>query len=200
MTSHAVGTRETWLKARLALLEAEKELTRRSDAVTSQRQALPWVPVEKAYRFDTEEGACSLRDFFAGRSQLLIYHFMFGPDYVAGCPSCSAIADGFNGVAVHLVNHDVSLVAEHVRSRRRRGLPRVLDVCAWSGRDLGVCISGLIAHPRVATRRGCGGSAMTNTASRVRDRVAGRALPPDARTNCLSPRRQALANRTSLAD
>jgi predicted dithiol-disulfide oxidoreductase (DUF899 family) len=111
MTSHTVGTRETWLKARLALLEAEKELTRRSDAVASQRQALPWVPVEKAYRFDTEEGTRSLRDLFAGRSQLLVYHFMFGPDYAAGCPSCSAIADGFNGIAVHLAHHDVSLVA-----------------------------------------------------------------------------------------
>jgi predicted dithiol-disulfide oxidoreductase (DUF899 family) len=111
MTSHTVGTRETWLKARLALLEAEKELTRRSDAVAVQRQALPWVPVDKAYRFETEEGARSLTDLFAGRSQLLVYHFMFGPDYVAGCPSCSAIADGFNGIAVHLANHDVSLVA-----------------------------------------------------------------------------------------
>jgi len=111
MTSHTVGTRETWLKARLELLEAEKELTRRSDAVASQRQALPWVPVEKTYRFDTEEGTRSLGDLFAGRSQLLVYHFMFGPDYAAGCPSCSAIADGFNGIAVHLANHDVSLVA-----------------------------------------------------------------------------------------
>lgn len=111
MTSHSVGTRETWLKARLALLEAEKALTRRTDAVASQRQALPWVPVEKAYRFDTEVGTRSLTDLFAGRSQLLVYHFMFGPDYAAGCPSCSAIADGFNGIAVHLANHDVSLVA-----------------------------------------------------------------------------------------
>jgi predicted dithiol-disulfide oxidoreductase (DUF899 family) len=126
MTSHTVGTRETWLKARLALLEAEKELTRRSDAVASQRQALPWVPVEKAYHFDTGEGTRSLTDLFAGRSQLLVYHFMFGPDYTAGCPSCSAIADGFNGIAVHLANHDVSLVAvsraplEKIQAYRQR--------------------------------------------------------------------------------
>ena len=111
MTSHTVGTREDWLEARLALLDAEKELTRRSDAVASQRQALPWVPVEKTYCFDTEEGTRSLADLFAGRSQLLVYHFMFGPDYAAGCPSCSAIADGFNGFAVHLASHDVTLMA-----------------------------------------------------------------------------------------
>src|SRR5262249_31067973 len=111
MTSHQIGTREQWLKARLELLEAEKELTRRSDELARRRQELPWVRVDKAYRFETDEGSASLADLFRGRSQLLVYHFMFGPDYTAGCPSCSAIADGFNGVAVHLANHDVMLWA-----------------------------------------------------------------------------------------
>src|SRR3954467_6290333 len=111
MTAPVTGTREEWLAARLELLEAEKELTRRSDELARQRQALPWVRVEKDYRFDTDQGSVSLADLFRGRSQLLVYHFMFGPDYAAGCPSCSSIADGFNGIAVHLENHDVSLWA-----------------------------------------------------------------------------------------
>jgi predicted dithiol-disulfide oxidoreductase (DUF899 family) len=111
MTNHATGTREEWLAARLDLLEAEKALTRRSDELARQRQALPWVRIDKAYRFETDEGNASLADLFQGRSQLLVYHFMFGPDYVAGCPSCSMIADGFNGFAVHLANHDVMLWA-----------------------------------------------------------------------------------------
>src|SRR5690349_18404281 len=111
MTTMTTGTREEWLAARLDLLEAEKELTHRSDELARRRQALPWVPVEKDYRFDTEQGRASLADLFRGRSQLLVYHFMFGPDYAAGCPSCSSIADGFNGIAVHLENHDVSLYA-----------------------------------------------------------------------------------------
>src|SRR5271169_173501 len=111
MTSHDTGTREEWLAARLALLEAEKELTRRSDEVARQRQALPWVRVEKDYRFETDDGVASLPDLFQRRSQLLVYHFMFGPDYKAGCPSCSSIADGFEGIAVHLANHDVMLWA-----------------------------------------------------------------------------------------
>jgi predicted dithiol-disulfide oxidoreductase (DUF899 family) len=111
MTQHATGTRQEWLAARLELLDAEKELTRRSDEVARQRQALPWVRLDKQYRFDTDEGSASLADLFRGRSQLLVYHFMFGPDYAAGCPACSAIADGFNGCAVHLANHDVMLWA-----------------------------------------------------------------------------------------
>jgi predicted dithiol-disulfide oxidoreductase (DUF899 family) len=111
MPKHMTGTREEWLAARLALLEAEKELTRRSDEVARRRQELPWVRIDKEYRFDTDEGSASLRDLFRGRSQLLVYHFMFGPDYTAGCPACSAIADGFNGFAVHLANHDVTLCA-----------------------------------------------------------------------------------------
>ncbi len=111
MTDHLTGTREEWLAARLELLEAEKQLTRRSDELTRQRQQLPWVRIEKDYRFDTEDGTASLADLFRGRSQLLIYHFMFGPEYTAGCPACSAIADGFNGSAVHLEHHDVVLMA-----------------------------------------------------------------------------------------
>ena len=111
MTSHKTGSRDEWLAARLDLLVAEKELTRRSDEVARQRQELPWVRVDKDYVFDTDEGTASLADLFRGRSQLLIYHFMFGPDYEGGCPSCSAIADGFNGSVVHLANHDVTLCA-----------------------------------------------------------------------------------------
>jgi predicted dithiol-disulfide oxidoreductase (DUF899 family) len=111
MTSHKTGTREEWLAARLELLEAEKELTRRGDQVSRRRQELPWVRVDKDYRFETDEGTASLADLFRGRSQLLVYHFMFGPDYTAGCPSCSAIADGFNGSAPHLASHDVTLCA-----------------------------------------------------------------------------------------
>ena len=111
MTKHKTGTREEWLAARLDLLKAEKELTRRSDELTRKRQELPWVRIDKQYRFDTDEGSASLADLFRGRSQLLVYHFMFGPDYKAGCPRCSVIADGFNGFAVHLANHDVMLWA-----------------------------------------------------------------------------------------
>ena len=111
MTKHMTGTRQEWLAARMALLEAEKEHTRRSDELARRRQALPWVRIDKAYHFDTDAGSASLEDLFQGHSQLLIYHFMFGPDYTAGCPSCSMIADGFNGFAVHLANHDVALTA-----------------------------------------------------------------------------------------
>ncbi|MFO1049784.1 MAG: DUF899 domain-containing protein [Geminicoccaceae bacterium] len=110
-TSHPTATRDEWLTARLDLLEAEKELTRRSDELARRRQALPWIRVDKQYRFDTEGGEISLTDLFRGHSQLLVYHFMFGPNWSAGCPSCSAIADGFNGIASHLANHDVMLWA-----------------------------------------------------------------------------------------
>ena len=109
MTKHIAGTREEWLAARLDLLAAEKELTRRSDELARRRQELPWVRIDKAYQFETDAGSASLADLFQGRSQLLVYHFMFGPDYTAGCPACSAIADGFNGFVVHLANHDVML-------------------------------------------------------------------------------------------
>jgi predicted dithiol-disulfide oxidoreductase (DUF899 family) len=108
---HQVVSREEWRAARLALLEEEKELTRRSDELARRRQQLPWIRIDKEYRFETDEGSASLGDLFRGRSQLLVYHFMFGPDYTAGCPSCSMIADGFNGFVVHLANHDVTLSA-----------------------------------------------------------------------------------------
>src|SRR6201998_1403514 len=111
MTTHQTGTREDWLGVRLELLQAEKALTRRSDELARQRQALPWVRIDKDYRFETDEGSASLADLFKGRSQLLVYHFMFGLDYTAGCPSCSSIADGFNGIAIHLAHHDVMLMA-----------------------------------------------------------------------------------------
>src|SRR5215208_3857988 len=111
MTEHATATREQWLAARLDLLEAEKELTRRSDELARRRQELPWVRVDKACRFETDEGSASLADLFRGRSQLLVYHLMFGPEYTGACPACSAIADGFSGSVVHLENHDVQLMA-----------------------------------------------------------------------------------------
>jgi len=111
MTKHMTATREKWLAARLELLKAEKEFTRRGDELARRRQDLPWVRVDKEYRFETDDGSASLADLFRGRSQLLVYHFMFGPDYTAGCPSCSAIADGFDGSVVHLANHDVTLSA-----------------------------------------------------------------------------------------
>src|SRR5215470_11498923 len=111
MPSHPTGTREQWRAERLKLLQAEKELTHRSDELARQRQALPWVRVDKEYKFDTDAGTATLKDLFKGRSQLMVYHFMFGPDYQAGCPSCSSIADSFNGFAVHLANHDVMLWA-----------------------------------------------------------------------------------------
>jgi len=111
MMKHTTGSRKAYLSARLKLLEAEKEHTRRGDELARQRQSLPWVRVDKEYRFETNEGTASLQDLFRGRSQLFVYHFMFGPDYTAGCPSCSAIADGFNGIIVHLENHDVAFTA-----------------------------------------------------------------------------------------
>src|SRR5438105_3249633 len=107
MTKHKTGTREEWLKARLDLLKAEKELTHKSDELARRRMELPWVKIDKDYRLETDKGKATLADLFQGRSQLLIYHFMFGPDYTAGCPSCSSIADSFNGVFTHLANHDV---------------------------------------------------------------------------------------------
>jgi len=111
MTTHTTGTRKEWLAARLELLKAEKEHTRRGDELARRRQELPWVRIDKDYRFETDAGSASLADLFGGRSQLIVYHFMFGPDYQAGCPSCSAIADGFNGLVVHLEHHDVAMTA-----------------------------------------------------------------------------------------
>jgi predicted dithiol-disulfide oxidoreductase (DUF899 family) len=126
MAKHTTGTRQEWLAARLELLKAEKEHTRRGDELARRRQELPWVRIDEAYRFETDAGSATLADLFRGRSQLLVYHFMFGPDYTAGCPSCSAIADGFDGSAVHLANHDVMLWAvsrapfEKLRAYERR--------------------------------------------------------------------------------
>lgn len=111
MPDQRIGTREEWLTARLKLLDAEKEHTRRGDELTRRRQELPWVRMDKEYRFETDERTGSLADLFRGNSQLLMYHFMFGPEYTAGCPACSAIADGFDGFVVHLANHDVTLCA-----------------------------------------------------------------------------------------
>src|ERR1700734_3115502 len=137
MTSHKFGTREEWLAARLELLDAEKDLTRASDELARRRQELPWVRVGKQYRFETDQGPASLAALFQGRSQLLVYHFMFGPDYTAGCPSCSAIADGFNGSVVHLAHHDVTLCAvsraplaklQAYQRRRGRGHPGAVAV------------------------------------------------------------------------
>jgi predicted dithiol-disulfide oxidoreductase (DUF899 family) len=108
---HQIVSREDWLKARKAHLAKEKELTRRSDELARQRQELPWVRIDREYRFETDEGSASLADLFRGRSQLLVYHYMFGPDYTAGCATCSTIADGFDGFVVHLANHDVTLSA-----------------------------------------------------------------------------------------
>jgi predicted dithiol-disulfide oxidoreductase (DUF899 family) len=126
MTSHATGTREEWLAARLELLDAEKELTRRGDELARQRQQLPWVQIDEEYRFDTDEGSASLAELFRGRSQLVIYHLMFGPDYTGACPVCSTIADGFSGSVVHLENHDVAMMAvsrapiDAIQAYRRR--------------------------------------------------------------------------------
>jgi predicted dithiol-disulfide oxidoreductase (DUF899 family) len=114
MTTHKTGTREQWVRARLELLKAEKELTHGSDEVARQRQELPWVPIKKGYRFETDEESASLAELFRGRSQLLVYHFMFGPDFAAGCPSCSSIADGFNGIAAHFC-------ASYTEEQQRKG-------------------------------------------------------------------------------
>ena len=181
MTTHTTATREQWLAARLELLEAEKELTRRSDEVARRRQELPWVPVEKDYRFETADGPASLADLFGGRSQLLVYHFMFGPDYTGGCPSCSAIADGFNGSVVHLEHHDVALLAV---SRAPVDKPRGLQ--AAHGLDVPV---GVVAGQRLQLRlqhldhrgRSSGPGASTTT-SAPRTRRGSRTSTPPARS------------------
>jgi len=110
MMRHKTGTRDEWLSARQELLKAEKEYTRRGDELSRRRRELPWVPLEQDYHFDTENGKSSLADLFRGRSQLVVYHFMFGPDYSAGCPACSATADSFNGVLPHLEARDVTMI------------------------------------------------------------------------------------------
>jgi predicted dithiol-disulfide oxidoreductase (DUF899 family) len=132
MTSHTVGTREEWHAARVRLLEAEKEHTRRGDELTRQRQALPWVRIDRDYVFDTEDGEASLADLFRGRSQLLVHHFMFPPSWDQGCPSCSSVADGYDGFWVHLEHHDVATTAVS-----RAPLDKLLDYrerMGWSFR------------------------------------------------------------------
>lgn len=110
MTSHRIGTREEWLAASAGLLKREKELTRMGDELARQRRELPWVPVEKEYTLQTEDGPRTLTELFDGRSQLVVYHFMFGPGFTAGCPSCSSTADGFDGVLAHLRARDVTMI------------------------------------------------------------------------------------------
>lgn len=110
MTNHRIGTRQEWVAAATDLLEREKELTRMGDELARQRQLLPWVPVEKEYILQTEAGAKTLAELFDGRSQLVVYHFMFGPNYDAGCPSCSSTADSFDGVLAHLKANDVTMI------------------------------------------------------------------------------------------
>jgi predicted dithiol-disulfide oxidoreductase (DUF899 family) len=110
MSTHTIATREEWLAARDELLVREKEHTRTADALARQRRELPWLPVEKDYRFDTESGPMTLAELFDGRSQLVVYNFMFGPSWEAGCPVCSSIADSFNGVLSHLRARDVTMI------------------------------------------------------------------------------------------
>src|SRR2546426_104249 len=141
MTKHMTGTRKEWLAARVELLKAEKELTRRSDELARRRQELPWVRIDKKYRFETDEGSALLADLFRGRSQLLVYHYMFGPDYTAGCATCSTIADGFqergNGRNRRGHVHAREAGHERVRARGRRRLPQLFHLCARTGRPLG---------------------------------------------------------------
>jgi predicted dithiol-disulfide oxidoreductase (DUF899 family) len=111
MTDHTTSSRDEWLAARLELLKAEKDLSRQGDEVARLRRALPWVRIDKEYVFDTTDGTATLADLFHGRSQLIVYHFMFGPDWEEGCPSCSSVADGFNQTHLHLQNHDVAFTA-----------------------------------------------------------------------------------------
>jgi predicted dithiol-disulfide oxidoreductase (DUF899 family) len=110
MSEHRIGTREEWQAARDELLAREKELTRRNDDLAQQRRELPWVPIEKEYRLTTDEGTKTLPELFDGRSQLLIYHFMFGPEYEAGCPVCSSIADNIDGNVAHVNARDVTMI------------------------------------------------------------------------------------------
>src|SRR5215204_2384409 len=110
MTQHRIGSREEWQAAREELLQREKEHTRMGDELARQRRELPWVPVEKEYRFETDAGTRTLPELFEGRSQLLVYHFMFGPSYEAGCPTCSSSADAVNGVLPHLHGRDVTML------------------------------------------------------------------------------------------
>jgi predicted dithiol-disulfide oxidoreductase (DUF899 family) len=150
MPNHQVVSREEWLTARKALLAREKEATRLRDAINAERLALPWVKVEKAYRFATPSGDKSLADLFAGRSQLIVYHFMLGPDWQAGCPGCSFLADHFDGALPHLEHHDVTLTAvsraplakiETYKSRMGWRFPWVSSFGSEFNADYGVSFS-----------------------------------------------------------
>jgi predicted dithiol-disulfide oxidoreductase (DUF899 family) len=130
MTEHKVGTQEEWQAAREELLQEEKELTRRSDELARKRRELPWVRVEKEYRFDTDEGTRTLAELFDGRSQLLVYHFMFGPSYEAGCPACTSMADTIDGVLPHVNARDVTmLLVSRAPLERLQAYKRRMD---WS--------------------------------------------------------------------
>ncbi len=197
---HRIGTREEWLAARLKLLKEEKEHTRRGDELAQNRQELPWVRVERDYRFQTDDGTAALPDLFRGRSQLLIYHLMFGADYKAACPSCSAIADGFNGIQIHLAHHDVMLwavsrapLAKLQAYKRRLGWTfpwassfgsdfnsdysvgfssdeQLIRAMRGASTASGACGSGSTARPTGATRRAIGGAATTSTTTNDRGR------------------------------
>jgi predicted dithiol-disulfide oxidoreductase (DUF899 family) len=126
MTAHATGTYEDWRRARVALLELEKQHTRRGDELARMRRELPWVPIDKDYAFATNDGTKTLAELFDGRSQLIVYHFMFGPDWDAGCEGCSLVADHFDGGMVHLNQRDVTMVCvsraplENLNAYKRR--------------------------------------------------------------------------------
>ena len=156
MTAHTVGTREEHLEARLALLESEKELTRQGDELARRRRALPWVRVDTNYLFDTDDGERTLAELFAGRSQLLVYHFMFGPDWPAGCPVCSYWADNFNDVIVHLNHRDVTMVCasrapvarlKAYKQRMGWSFPWVSSGNNDFNYDYGVSVRGVAAGP-----------------------------------------------------
>jgi predicted dithiol-disulfide oxidoreductase (DUF899 family) len=156
MTEHRIGTAEEHLEARLALLEAEKEHTVRGDELARQRQALPWVPVEKEYVFDTDAGERTLLEAFDGRSQLLVYHFMFGPEWSEGCPQCSYWADSFNGGVIHLAHRDVTMLCvsrapvEQLQAYKRRmgwSFPWLSSGRNDFNYDFGVSVPDLNAGP-----------------------------------------------------
>src|SRR5262245_30393337 len=164
-TDRRIGTREEWRAARDELLVREKEHTRLGDELARQRRELPWVPVEKEYRFDADDGAKSLADLFDGRSQLLVYHFMFGPSYEAGCPVNSSIADAVNGVLPHLHARDVTFVfasqAPHglelsvglVRANRLQLRPRLLAHAGTKPRGCGADDRERASSERATTER-----------------------------------------------
>jgi predicted dithiol-disulfide oxidoreductase (DUF899 family) len=174
----AIGTREDWAAARGELLEREKEHTRMGDELARQRRELPWVPVEKQYTLQTADGPRSLAELFDGRSQLVVYHFMFGPDYEAGCPACSATADSFNGVLAHLKACDVTMIC--VSRAPMEKLLAYRERMGWSFNwasshesdvnfDYGVSAGGDDARPSRATARG-----QRARASEAAERAAGR--------------------------